>query len=148
MKKVLVGLVVLVVIAQFFRPEKNVGNPVDLEPFYAETKADEGIQSILKVSCNDCHSSHTNYPWYAEITPSNFFLAGHVNEGKEHLNFSDWNSYNAEKKEHKLDELVEMVKKSEMPLDSYTWIHQDAILSDEDLNRLVDWAKEAQKNYK
>ena len=35
---------------------------------------------------------------------------------------------------HKLEEIAEQVKKGEMPLNSYTWIHKDAILTEEEKN--------------
>ncbi|MFV0305635.1 MAG: heme-binding domain-containing protein [Moheibacter sp.] len=148
MKKVIFILVVILVIAQFFRPSKNIGDSVDLATFYNETNASEEIQNILKVSCNDCHSSNTNYPWYSNITPVNYFLANHVNEGKGHLNFSNWNSYDTKKKDHKLEELIEEIEKGGMPLGSYTTIHSDAKLNDEQIQKLIFWVKEARKNIK
>jgi ligand-binding SRPBCC domain-containing protein len=36
--------------------------------------------------------------------------------------------------------VIDQVKEGEMPLDSYTWIHKNAILSQEEKTALVDWA--------
>jgi hypothetical protein len=63
-----------------------------------------------------------------------------VNEGKEHLNFSEFLSYSPKKAHHKMEETVEMINEGEMPLSSYTLIHRDAKLSDEQAKAIVDWA--------
>jgi hypothetical protein len=95
---------------------------------------------ILKVSCFDCHSNHTNYPWYAEINPVGWWLTHHVNEGKNELNFSEFATYSPKKKAKELEGISELVKKHEMPLTSYTLIHSDAKLSEQQINALVRWA--------
>lgn len=149
MKKILLGILVLFVIAQFVRPDKNIqAQPAEPFEFYKETNTSQEVQQILKTSCNDCHSNYTDYPWYSHITPINFFLASHIEDGKKHLNFSEWSSYENERKEHKMEEIEEMVKKKEMPLPSYLIIHKDAELSESQTEALVDWAKEVEKLYK
>lgn len=148
MKKVLYVLLFIVVFAQFFKPEKNISTETKPVDFYAETLASREVQEILETSCTDCHSNHTNYPWYNHLTPVNYFLAAHIEDGKKHLNFSEWKNYGNERKEHKMDEIVEMVKKKEMPLPSYLMIHQEAELSENQIDLLVDWAKDAEKIYK
>jgi len=70
-----------------------------------------------------------------------WWLADHVNEGKSELNFSEFASYSPKKGDHKLEELVEMIKEEEMPLKSYTLIHGDARLSDVQRDELSKWAE-------
>jgi len=147
-KKILWLLLIVFVIAQFFGPEKNQGDISAIEPFLAETKPPENVKKILKESCFDCHSDVTRYPWYFNITPVNYWIADHIEHGKDELNFSKWADYSLKRKEHKMDEVWEEVKKKEMPLDSYTWTHGDANLSDEQIEDLVTWAKAIQANYK
>ncbi|MBK9177786.1 MAG: heme-binding domain-containing protein [Flavobacteriales bacterium] len=36
-------------------------------------------------------SDKSTYPWYAYVTPMNFWLQSHINEGREKMNFSRWN---------------------------------------------------------
>lgn len=143
-KKIGWFLLVVLIIAQFFGPEKNEGDLVTLEFFIAETNPPESVHKILKESCYDCHSNKTNYPWYNNITPVNFWLNEHVNDGKKHLNFSDWHTYSLKKKEHKMDELYEEVEKKNMPLDSYTWTHTEANLTPEQITEIVTWGKKVQ----
>ncbi|MDX1318519.1 MAG: heme-binding domain-containing protein, partial [Xanthomarina gelatinilytica] len=89
-KKILILLLVVFVVAQFFGPEKNQGNLASIEPFLTETNPSEDIKAILKESCYDCHSNVTRYPWYNNITPVNYWLAEHVKDGKKHFNMSNW----------------------------------------------------------
>lgn len=147
-KKIGLGIVVIFGIAQFFGPEKNEGEITSLDAFIAETNPPENVHAILKNTCFDCHSNTTKYPWYNSVTPINYWLDEHVKDGKKHLNFSDWNTYSLKRKEHKMDELHEEVAEKEMPLNSYTWTHADANLSQEEIDAVVSWAKEAQAIYK
>jgi uncharacterized membrane protein len=96
------------------------------------------VQNIIDKACMDCHSNQTQYPWYASITPVNYFLEGHINEGREHLNFSEWNTYPAEDQKHVAKEIVEMVEKKEMPMLFYWLIHWDAKITDEERKVLTD----------
>lgn len=140
-------LLVVFVIAQFFGPEKNEGDVTTIETFLSETAPPENVKKILKESCFDCHSDKTRYPWYFNVTPVNYWMADHIDHGKGELNFSEWANYSLKRKEHKMEEVWEEVKKKEMPLDSYTWTHSEAKLTLEQIEALVDWAKTVQDNY-
>ncbi|PQJ77088.1 heme-binding domain-containing protein [Polaribacter glomeratus] len=147
-KKIAIVLLVALVIAQFFGPEKNEGDITSVDAFMAETNPPAKVRKILSESCFDCHSNNTKYPWYDNITPVNFWLDEHINDGKKHLNFSDWSSYSLKKKEHKMDELHEEVEEGEMPLNSYTWTHSEANLTPEQIAEMVAWGKNVQAEYK
>jgi len=146
-KKVLIALLVLLVAIQFYRPEKNVAQGNHSEIFLAETNPAPDLRTVLKESCYDCHSNHTVYPWYNNIAPISFWLASHVKDGKKHLNFSEWDSYSVKKKDHKLEELEEMIENKEMPLNEYTWTHENARLSPEQREALMAWAKKTRALY-
>ena len=147
LKKIGIVIVLILVVAQFFGPEKNEGNLDSVEMFIAETKPPADVRKILETTCYDCHSSKTNYPWYNNITPVNFWLAEHVKDGKKHFNFSTWSAYSLKKKEHKMDELHEEVAEKKMPLDSYTWTHGDANLTEAQIDAVVSWGKKVQVDY-
>tara|TARA_R110002126_G_scaffold291479_3_gene453069 strand:+ start:420 stop:893 length:474 start_codon:yes stop_codon:yes gene_type:complete len=148
LKKIGLVLLLILVVAQFFGPEKNDGSLDTVNAFIAETNPPENVLQIMKTSCFDCHSSKTNYPWYSAITPVNYWLDSHVKDGKKHLDFSKWSSYSLKKKEHKMDELYEEVEKGEMPLNSYTWTHDEANLTPEQIDEIVGWGKKVQADYK
>ncbi len=147
LKKLLLLLLVVFVIAQFFGPEKNEGDIASVEPFFADTNPPENVKTILKESCLDCHSDHTRYPWYNAITPVNYWLNDHINHGKGDFNVSKWNDYSPKQKDHKLEELVEEVEEKHMPLPSYTWTHGEADLTPEQIEAVVSWAKQVRMKY-
>ena len=99
------------------------------------------VKNVLKKACNDCHSNYTNYPWYCRIQPVGWWIQHHVNEGKHHLNFSDFASYTQKRQVHKLNDMAEVMEEGEMPLSSYTLIHKEAKLTDAENKLLAEWAK-------
>ncbi len=145
-KIVLFVVVIGLISIQFIRPEKNSGGYESIASFEAETKPTEEVASILKQNCYDCHSNQTQYPWYAEIAPLSFWLDDHIDDGKKHFNVSAWDEYSIKKKEHKLEELVEMVEDGEMPLKTYSLLHRQ--YSQDDKKLLLQWAGMARLQYK
>ncbi len=140
-KKVIIGLVSLLVLIQFFRPEKNLSDDRtnDISTKYQITPE---LNTLLQVACNDCHSNQTTYPWYAEIQPMGWWLNRHVTEGKDELNFSSFTKLPIAVQNHKLEEIKEMVEEKEMPLPSYTWLglHKEANLSADQRELIINWA--------
>ena len=138
-KRILVGLLIVLVLLQFWRPEKNVSTENVVADFEAQTKPSNEVALILEQKCYDCHSNNTTYPWYAEIAPISLWIDGHIEEGREHFNVSDWASWDLEKKDHKMDELIEEVEEGHMPEDSYTWMHGKLSLEEKEM--LMAWGK-------
>ncbi|WP_111709504.1 heme-binding domain-containing protein [Lutibacter citreus] len=140
MKKGILSIVVVFILIQLIRPNKNdSGN--NINHISTVINVPENVQSILKKSCNDCHSNNTVYPWYSKIAPVSWYLASHVNDGKEHLNFSEWTAYNINQKKHIIKDLDEVLKSHEMPLKSYLIIHKDAKMNAEQFELLSNWVK-------
>ncbi len=141
-----VGFLALLMIAiQFFDTDKNISTTPSENAIEKHYQMSSHVQSLLKTSCYDCHSNNTAYPWYNNIQPVKWWLADHVNSGKRHLNFDEFNTYSKEKKLKKLDEITETVKSGEMPLTSYTVIHYDAKLSSADQSEIENWAAKVKK---
>lgn len=141
--KILIGILIVLILIQFIRPQRNNGDALGRNDFTHEIPTPDSVMGILKTSCFDCHSNRTVYPWYAEIAPVSWWLSNHVNEGKAELNFSEFITYNDKRKNKKLEEIAKTVEEHEMPLSSYTLIHKDAKLSQLDKETLVQWAKSA-----
>ena len=135
-------LVLAFIIGQFIRPDFSNPPVVTSETLAASTQVPADVQRVLTRSCNDCHSNETRYPWYSKVTPFNWFLANHIEEGRSELNFSVWNTYNAKKKLRKLEELCEQVEQAAMPLPSYLWIHREAVMAEGDARLLCEWSKD------
>ena|SRR5689334_21225971 len=152
LKKILkIAVIVLVVaflIGQFIRPDFTNPPVVEAETLRASMQVPADVERVLERSCSDCHSNETKYPWYAKITPSNWYLKNHIDEGRRELNLSVWNTYSPKKKAKKLEEVCEQVEQGEMPLPSYLWIHRDAALAPGDAELLCNWAKTEQSRIK
>ncbi len=147
-KKIAVLLLVVFIGMQFYRPEKNTTEDANhLTSFISDTKPSEEVELLLQQSCYDCHSNQTIYPWYNNIAPVSYWLADHIDHGKGHLNFSEWDTYTAKKKDHKLEEVAEMIEDGEMPLNEYTWTHAEANLTDAQKQAIVQWVQNTRKQY-
>jgi hypothetical protein len=140
-KKGTLFLIVLFVLIQFFRIDKEAASSPVEKDFLINQSTPEKTASIIKKSCYDCHSNTTKYPWYSNLAPISWWIKHHVNEGKEHLNFSVWTDYTAKKAAHKLEECLEVLEEEEMPLKTYTLIHHDTKLTPEDKKRLINYFK-------
>jgi len=143
LKKILIALLAVFIIIQFFRPEKNESNDLT---YAISTKYEvpDNVNHILAVSCYDCHSNKTRYPWYFNVQPVAWWMNDHITEGKRHLNFSAFTKLPIAFQNKKFEEMVEMVEKKDMPIPSYTYLgmHSEANLSDEQRQTIMDWAKE------
>ena len=141
LKRILAILAVLVVAVQFIRPERNASaSPVSTDAAGALVIPDE-VRQVLLVSCFDCHSNNTRYPWYAEIQPVGWWLAGHIRDAKGELNFDEFGTYAPRRKFAKLRQIEDEITEGEMPLPSYTTVHKDAVLSTEGKNLVIAWSR-------
>jgi Haem-binding domain len=146
-----IGFLILLgifIIMQFIRPSKNINIGIQANNITNIVAIPADVNAIFQKACYDCHSNNTKYPWYAEVMPAGYFLANHVNDGKKHFNFDEFASYKPKKALHKLEELANEVQQGEMPMDSYTWIHKDAKLTDAEKKIIVNWAGSTIENLK
>jgi len=141
-KKILIALALVLIIIQFFRPEKNESNDLTFD-VATKYQVSDDLHQVLKVACNDCHSNKTEYPWYSNVQPVAWWLNHHVTDGKKHLNFSELTKLPIAVQNHKFEEVIEMVEEHEMPLPSYTnfGLHSEANLTADQRTMIMDWAK-------
>ena len=126
----------MLVIAQAFRIDTT--NP----PIQQDVAAPPAVAAVLRRACYDCHSNETVWPWYSQVAPISWLLERDVRQGREELNFSVWNTYEAKKRAKKLQETAEEVAEGEMPPWLYVVAHPDAALSQADVELLRAWAME------
>ncbi len=129
-------LVVAFIAAQFYRPER--GNPASdpILSFEAVAKPPAELTSLLNRSCRDCHSNETVWPWYSKVAPASWLVAQDVNEGRSHLNFSEWGRLGPEKARSSLRELCEQVRSGEMSVWYYLPMHPAAKLTQAEISTL------------
>ncbi|GGX00324.1 heme-binding domain-containing protein [Salegentibacter mishustinae] len=135
---VLVFFVVFVGI-QFVPTNRNQSEVVPKSDFMLVNNVPKDVQDKLKVSCYDCHSNNTAYPWYNKIQPAAWFLEDHIKEGKDELNFNEWGEYSDRRKNSKLRSIISQIEDDEMPLDSYTFIHWDAKFSELEKKEIIKY---------
>lgn len=141
LKKILIGLIFIVAILQFIRPNRNQGELEGPQYMGKRFPIPADVRSILARSCFDCHSNHTEYPWYTSVQPLGWWLQRHVDEGKEELNFSEFLSYSEKRQQKKMKEVAEVLQEGEMPLSSYLVVHRKAKLSTAEQQTVTTWTK-------
>lgn len=139
-KKTILLLLVALVVIQFFHPKRNKATGEQPNYIGKVYPMSEDVRSILAKACNDCHTNNTRYPWYSNVQPVDWWLTGHINDGKKELNLDDFSQRSLRFQYKKMEEIAKQVKEGEMPLNSYLWIHKDAKLTDEEKNILINWA--------
>lgn len=132
MKKIFTALAAVIVGIQFI-PVKRT-NPQVVYDFDGPAE----VKAILKRSCYDCHSNETRWPWYSRVAPVSWLVSQDVKEGREHINFSEWEPLKDIVYIHV--KIYNMVASGQMPLKAYLPMHPDAKISPEELETLKNWA--------
>ena len=138
---ILLILLAIILLMQFFQPEKNLGDLETEADFLQVSRVPDTLAAVLMNSCYDCHSDNTMYPWYGHIAPVSWFLNKHIEEGKDHLNFSSWGNLNKAQKVSSLNEICEQCKTGFMPMKSYLIIHREARLGPDEIESICEWAE-------
>ena len=136
MLRIIVIVVIVILIGIQFIPVSKTNPPVT-----GEIKAPKNVMQVLRNSCYDCHSNEVVWPWYSNIAPMSWLVAYDVDEAREHMNFSQWQSYSAEDKAEDIDEMWEEVEEGNMPLWYYLPLHPEARLSDTDKETIKNWVE-------
>lgn len=87
-------------------------------------------------SCYGCHSDQGSDPWYARLAPSRWVSGS----ARQALNFSEWNSYPAEKRAAELNLIASVVSSGTMPPGDYSIIVRSARLGAEQKQQIAQWA--------
>ncbi|HOC44616.1 MAG TPA: heme-binding domain-containing protein [Thermoanaerobaculales bacterium] len=132
---ILVGALIVILIAIQLVPVDR-SNP----PVVADFEEPPAVRAVLRASCYDCHSHETSWPWYSRVAPVSWLVAHDIEEGRDHLNFSMWGSYDQKRRAKLAEEMWEEVEEGAMPLKMYLLAHPDARLSEAAKATLRDWS--------
>ena len=132
-------VVAIVLVIQVIPVERNVSTVPPGQSFEKTEKVPANVAAILKVSCYDCHSNNSRYPWYSELQPGAWFMAQHIKKGGDELNFDEFNNYSKRRKKAKIKSIISQIEKDEMPLKSYRMMHGNARLSADEKKELLDF---------
>lgn len=127
------AIILFLLVTWIITPAKT--NP----PVTAEITADSEVMTIFKRACYDCHSNNTTWPWYSYIPPTSLFVVDHVEHGRREMNFTEWNRYDVERKLKYVRKILKLVEKRAMPLESYLILHDEAEISEPDIDTIRDW---------
>ncbi len=128
----LIALVVVFLVAQAVPYGRNHSNPpITGEPDWAGPKTRE----LMVRACFDCHSNEVEWPWYSNIAPLSWAVWKHVEDGRNKVNYSEW-----DRPQREADESFDEVEKGSMPPPYYTFggLHSDAKLSTDELAALLE----------
>lgn len=139
-KILFVFLIAAFIVIQFFQPKKNSDGISENHIFEQEIISDE-IKSFFTNACLDCHSNETNYLWYHKIAPVSWMVNQHIEDGKKHLNLSNWGEFDIFDKIGALDEICDEVEDEKMPLKVYIIMHKKAKLTKEQVFELCAWTE-------
>lgn len=141
MKIILVSVFIVFLIFQFYRPElPNPGVTGDIN-------VPNDIKQILIKSCYNCHSNETQIPWFDNINPAYLIVRSHVLNGRSFLNFSEWEMHNKAKQKVLLFDVLNVVKTFQtMPLPEYTFLHPEAKLSGNEIDKLEKFILSFEQN--
>lgn len=143
-KKILLALFAILLLMQFYRIDKT-NPPVDAsKDFIKSQNVPASMATMIKNACYDCHSHETKYPWYTNVMPFSWWIKGHIDHGREKLNFSEWTDYASDDKIHNLKEAAETLVETRMPLASYLIGHPEARISKEERKQLAEWFEQLQ----
>jgi hypothetical protein len=141
-----IGLIVLLIIIQFFHPEKNSSHLDEENDIITFASPPDQIATLLTKACYNCHSNQTVYPWYNHISPVSWYLSRHIMKGKKQLNFSEYGNKDKADRIGLLVKICEELEAGTMPLKSYRIIHKEARLTQEERKMICDWTEEEALN--
>lgn len=140
-KKIVFSVLVAFIAMQFIQPARNK-NGQESGSMATLYQMPDSVQAILKTACYDCHSNHTRYPWYTYLQPAGWMLSDHITKGKAELNFSEFAGYTTRRRLSKLRSITGQLTENKMPLPSYTLLHKNARLSQEQKNLVIKWVQQ------
>lgn len=101
------------------------------------------VESILRSSCYDCHSAHTEYPWYHSLPVVGSVLDDHIEEGREHLDFGDGFPFaGGDSQIQLLSSIREEIESGDMPLLGYRLMHWDSPITGDPRDSVFSWIDE------
>jgi cbb3-type cytochrome oxidase cytochrome c subunit len=127
----IVIVIILFILIQFIPYGKNHTNP----PIVSEPNWDsQQTRDLAKRACFDCHSNETTWPWYSNIAPVSWLVYRDVVQGRERLNFSDWQNLHLREP----GEITSIISEGEMPPYFYLPLHPTASLSSTEKTQLIN----------
>src|SRR5271169_2387850 len=112
---------------------------------YATLPVPAEVKAVFERSCKNCHSNETAWPWYGDVAPVSWVIARDVHQARKKMNFSEWGSYSAQRKEDRLEEICEQVTNGEMPDRKYAIFHREARVTPQERDAICQWTDDSRQ---
>ena len=122
-------------IAQVLQPDRTNPPSAPAASFEAARPPAE-VAAVVKRACGDCHSNDTVWPAYSYIAPPSWLIARDVQEGRAHLNFSEWGWLGPKMALSRTREICQRTREADMPPWYYKRLHPAAQLQAADIHAL------------
>jgi heme-binding protein len=125
----------------------NHSNP-SVDPsrtIYANLPVPADVQALFERSCKNCHSNETAWPWYSYVAPVSWVVAHDVHGARSKMNFSEWGTYSAQRKEDRLEEICEQLTNGDMPDRKYAIFHREARPTPEERAAVCQWTEDSRQ---
>ena len=141
-KWIVLGSIALLILIQLIQPSRTNPPVVPSRSLEAHVEVPPEVQSVLKRSCYDCHSSATVWPWYSHVAPVSWYVAHDVNTARGHVNFQNWEAQinEQEGKEH-LGLVCKLIREGKMPPADYRVMHKGTDVSPAETEALCAWSQ-------
>lgn len=137
----LIGIAVFFVVIQAIRPART-NPPIDpSQEIAAKLPIDPAVQAIFARSCNDCHSQRTVWPWYSNIAPVSWLVIRDVDDGRRHMNLSNFTIAPPRRLAHTLRNVCSEVRSGDMPMTIYVPMHPKSKLTSADVEAICQWTQ-------
>ena len=142
-----IGLAILVALVAGQLVPVSRHNPGEdpSQTIYTAEKMPPAVKAVFVRSCENCHSNQTSWPWYSYVAPASWVIANDVHQARKAMNFSEWGSYPAKKKEERLEEICEQVTNGDMPDPKYLLLHRSAHITPEERTAVCQWTEDTRQ---
>jgi hypothetical protein len=130
----------------FVHPYGKVKERFDASgPILGGATASPAVVAIVEKSCQNCHSGRTEWPWYSYIAPMSWMVEKDVREARAHMDLTQWQMYDENKKSESLSAIGSAVRNRVMPPRRYIVLHPEARLTDEEIDQVYRWTRDERR---
>jgi hypothetical protein len=145
LKTGIVATVFLLLAIQFVPVNRSSAATDSSQSVYVAQPMPAEVKAIFERSCKDCHSNQTVWPWYSYVAPVSWVVGRDVHRARKKMNFSEWGSYSAQRKEGRLEEICEQVTNAEMPDLKYAIFHRNARITPQERDAVCQWTDDSRQ---
>lgn len=98
------------------------------------------VRSVLRAKCADCHSTQTQWPWYARLAPGSWLMERDITEARAQMDLSQWESLSTEDIVALSAEIAGVTRAGAMSPWRYAILHHALSVTDDDVRLLKGWS--------